>query len=68
LSSFGFVAGAILWAFLFSVFTQYYLPFSLICDIFMATLVAGFAFKRREIRELWYGNFYDKILLIPKLK
>ena len=54
-----FFAGSILWMFV-SIFSPHSWPFGLIAGPAILGLVSFFAWKRKEIRTLWEGKFYDE--------
>lgn len=54
-----FLVGSLLWMFV-SVVSPHSWPFGLIAEPSMLGLVAFFAWKRKEIRTLWEGKFYDE--------
>jgi hypothetical protein len=53
-----FLMGGISWMFI-SIITPVSLPFGLISELCMFSLICLFSFRRREIRTLWDGLFYD---------
>ena len=53
-----FLAGSILWMFL-SILSPDSLPFGLIAEPLNLFLVIFFAWRRKEIKTLWTGKYYD---------
>ena len=54
-----FFFGSLLWMIL-SVFSPVALPFGVIAEPLILLLIPFFAWKRKEIKTLWTGNFYDE--------
>jgi hypothetical protein len=51
--------GSVLW-WLTSTFSYYPLPFDAFCEPIMMIAFTLFAFKRKELRTLWEGKFFDE--------
>lgn len=53
-----FLAGSLLWMVL-GAFSHFAYPFGLVSEPVMMAVFSFFAFKRKELRTLWEGKFYD---------
>lgn len=54
-----FIAGSTVWMFI-SIGSIHSWPFEIVTGPLMIILVTLFAYKRRELRTLWDGTFYDE--------
>lgn len=54
-----FVLGSVVWM-VISIGSVHSWPFEIVTGPIMMGLVVVFAYKRREIRTLWEGSFYDE--------
>lgn len=54
--------GSIIW-WVVDTFTYYPIPFDAFCEPVMMLSFTMFAFKRKELRTLWEGKFYDEEFL-----
>lgn len=51
--------GSVIW-WIASTFSYYQLPFDAFCEPIMMVAFILFAFKRKELRTLWEGKFFDE--------
>lgn len=54
-----FALGSVIWMFI-SIASQDSWPFGLIAEPATLGFISFFAWKRKEIRTLWTGKFYDE--------
>jgi hypothetical protein len=54
-----FILGSIVWL-VISIFSKDSWPFGLIAEPAAIGLISFFAWKRKEIRTIWTGKFYDE--------
>ena len=59
ISTLAYLVGCILW-WIASTFSKYPLPFNAFCEPVMMLTFTAFSFKRKELRTLWEGTFFDE--------
>jgi hypothetical protein len=60
-----YFSGSVLW-WVVNTLSYYPLPFDAFCEPVMMISLSLFAFKRKELRTLWEGKFYDEEYLNKK--